>query len=209
MMKGQSQVVGFTIITLIMLSITSIVFLWAQPLIERSSDFNDIDSMENQMIKLDNSIKQVAYDKSQKTINFNIESGSLIWEKKNRINYYSNKELPFSSGEKIIVQGSLTGIDNTTSTSPCYNSSVNGSIGDDESSCLYKQGSNFQLFYPVLNDSSGNCFSIRIVPGSNAGASAGNYDIELKYNQTNTVVESNLDNGCSTIYKPEIILNIK
>ena len=57
MMKGQSQVVGFTIITLIMLSITSIVFLWAQPLIERSSDFNDIDSMENQMIKLDNSIK--------------------------------------------------------------------------------------------------------------------------------------------------------
>ena len=61
-MKGQSQVVGFTVITLIMLSITSIVFLWAQPLIERSVDFNNIDRMENQMIKLDNAIKEVAYD---------------------------------------------------------------------------------------------------------------------------------------------------
>ena len=192
-----------------MLSITSIVFLWGQPLIERSSEINEIDNVENQMIKLNKAITQVAYDKSQKTIGFKISHGNLIWEKKNRINYYSNSDLPYSSGEKILVEGSLTGIDNTTATSPCYNTSVNGSIGSDESSCLYKQGSNFQLYYPVLNDSSGNCFSIRVIPGSNAGASAGNYDIELKYNQTNTVVEANLDNGCSTIYKPEIILNIK
>ena len=208
-MRGQSQVVGFTIITLIMLSITSIVFLWGQPLIERSSEFNEIDKVENQMIKLNKAITQVAYDKSQKTINFKIDSGSLIWEKKNRLNYYSNSNLPYTSGEKIIIEGSLTGIDNTTSSSPCYNTTINGSIGNDDSYCLYKQGTNFQLYYPVLNDSSGKCFSIRLIPGRNAGASAGDHEIELKYNQTNTIVESSLDNGCTTIYKPEIIFNIK
>ena len=207
-MKGQSQVVGFTVITLIMLSITSIVFLWAQPLIERSVDFNNIDRMENQMIKLDNAIKEVAYDKSQKSIKFQIDSGNLIWERNNTINYYSDQNLPFSSGEKILVKGTLIGSDNTTATSPCYNTSINGSVGLDESSCIYKQGSNFQLYYPVLNDSSGNCFAIRVVPGKNAGTSEGTYDIELKYNQTITTSYS-IDNGCSTIYKPEIIFNIK
>lgn len=207
-MKGQSQVVGFTVITLIMLSITSIVFLWAQPLIDRAVDFNNIDRMENQIIKLDNAIREVAYDKSQKKINLQIDMGNLIWESNNSINYYSNQDLPFSSGEKILVSGSFVGPDNTIATSPCYNTSINGSIGIDKSSCIYKQGSNFEIFYPVLNDSSGDCFAIRVVAGNNAGTGSGNHEIELKYNRTVTTPYS-LDNGCSTIYKPEVIFNIK
>ena len=77
-MRGQSQVVGFTLITLIMLALTAIVFIWANPLIQNSKDVNDLDRIENRLILLDNAIREVAIQKSQRTIDFEIKSGSLI-----------------------------------------------------------------------------------------------------------------------------------
>jgi len=55
-MKGQAQIVGFTMLTLIMLSVTAIVFFWANPLIERSNNINEISRIEANMRMLDNAI---------------------------------------------------------------------------------------------------------------------------------------------------------
>ena len=199
MKRGQAQVVGFTLVTLIMLSITAVVFIWASPLIQNSKDVNDLDRIENRMILLDNAIREVATQKSQKTVDFEIKSGDILMESSSKLVYYTNIDLPISSGEKIAVRG-----ENKTSGGACLNTSTNGSIGTDSSSCLLLQGSAiYELYYPVLNDSSG-CFAIRLKAGNNAGASTGKHQIKLKYDHLNTTAE----NGCSTITKPTVEIDI-
>jgi type II secretory pathway pseudopilin PulG len=202
-MRGQSQVVGFTLITLIMLALTAIVFIWANPLIQNSKDINDLDRIENRLILLDNAIKEVAIQKSQRTIDFEIISGSLMMENSSTLVYFTNIDLPFASGKKIVVRGS-----NYTSGGLCLNESINGTIGTDSSSCLLLQGSAiYELYYPVLNDSDDNCFAIRLT-GDDTGAGKGKHKIKLKYDHLNTSVE----NGCTVTsknFKPTVEISIE
>ena len=108
--------------------------------------------------------------------------------------------MPVSSGEKIVVRGT-----NKTVGGACLNTSTNGSIGTDSSSCLILQGSAiYELYYPVLKDSTG-CFAIRLKAGNNAGMGKGNHKIKLKYDHMNTTAE----NGCSTIIKPTVEIDIE
>jgi len=206
MTRGQAQIVGFTLVTLIMLSITAVVFIWANPLIQNSKDVNDLDRIENKMILLDNAIREVATQKSQKTIDFEIKSGDLLMESSSKLVYYTNIDLPISSGEKIVVRG-YNNYNN--SEGPCLNATRNGSIGTDSSSCLLLQGSAiYELYYPVLNDSDSNCFAIRLKAGNNAGASKGKHKIKLRYDHLNTSVE----NGCADIsknFKPTVEIDIE
>lgn len=205
-MRGQSQVVGFTLITLIMLALTAIVFIWANPLIQNSKDVNDLDRIENRLILLDNAIKEVAIQKSQRTIDFEISSGSLMMENSSTLVYFTNIDLPFKSGEKIVVRGSIPDDDNT-SAGHCLNESTNGTIGIDSSSCLLLQGSAiYELYYPVLNDSNSNCFAIRLT-GSDTGAGKGKHKIKLKYDHLNDSAE----NGCAggSITKPTVEISIE
>jgi len=205
-MRGQSQVVGFTLITLIMLALTAIVFIWANPLIQNSKDVNDLDRIENRLILLDNAIREVAIQKSQRTIDFEISSGSLMMENSSTLVYFTNIDLPFKSGEKIVVRGSIPDDDNT-SAGHCLNESTNGTIGIDSSSCLLLQGSAiYELYYPVLNDSNSNCFAIRLT-GSDTGAGKGKHKIKLKYDHLNDSAE----NGCAggSITKPTVEISIE
>jgi len=200
MKRGQAQIVGFTLITLIMLSVTAVVFIWANPLIQNSKDVNDLDRIENRMILLDNAIREVATQKSQRTLDFEIKSGDLLMESSSKLVYYTSIDLPVSSGEKIVVRGT-----NKTVGGACLNTSTNGSIGTDSSSCLILQGSAiYELYYPVLKDSTG-CFAIRLKAGNNAGMGKGNHKIKLKYDHMNTTAE----NGCSTIIKPTVEIDIE
>lgn len=205
-MRGQSQVVGFTLITLIMLALTAIVFIWANPLIQNSKDVNDLDRIENRLILLDNAIREVAIQKSQRTIDFEISSGSLMMENSSTLVYFTNVDLPFTSGEKIVVRGSIPDDDNT-SAGHCLNESTNGTIGIDSSSCLLLQGSAiYELYYPVLNDSNNKCFAIRLT-GSDTGAGKGKHKIKLKYDHLNDSAE----NGCAggSITKPTVEISIE
>jgi len=204
-MRGQSQVVGFTLITLIMLALTAIVFIWANPLIQNSKDINDLDRIENRLILLDNAIKEVAIQKSQRTIDFEITSGSLMMENSSNLVYFTNIDLPFASGEKIVVRGSIPTNENSTA-GHCLNKSANGVIGTDSSSCLLLQGSAiYELYYPVLNDSGGNCFAIRLT-GDDTGAGKGKHKIKLKYDHLNSSSET----GCSvTTTKPTVEISIE
>ena len=205
-MRGQSQVVGFTLITLIMLALTAIVFIWANPLIQNSKDVNDLDRIENRLILLDNAIREVAIQKSQRTIDFEISSGSLMMENSSTLVYFTNIDLPFKSGEKIVVRGSIPDDDNT-SAGHCLDESTNGTIGIDSSSCLLLQGSAiYELYYPVLNDSNSNCFAIRLT-GSDTGAGKGKHKIKLKYDHLNDSAE----NGCAggSITKPTVEISIE
>lgn len=200
MRRGQAQIVGFTLVTLIMLSITAVVFIWANPLIQNSKDVNDLDRIENKMIQLDNAIREVATQKSQRTIDFEIKSGDLLLESSSKLVYYTNIDLPISSGEQIVVRGN-----NKTADGPCLNTSINGSIGIDSSSCLLLQGSAiYELYYPVLSDSTG-CFAIRLKAGNNVGASKGKHKIRLTYDHLSTTNT----NGCTTSTKPTVEIDIE
>ena len=206
-MRGQSQVVGFTLITLIMLALTAMVFIWANPLIQNSKDVNDLARIENRLILLDNAIREVAIQKSQRTIDFEIKSGSLMMQNSTTLVYFTNIDLPFASGKKIVVRGSIPN-DENTSEGHCLDENINGTIGTDSSSCLLLQGSAiYELYYPVLNDSDGNCFAIRVA-GDDKGAGKGKHKIKLKYDHLNNSAE----NGCvitSKNFKPTVEISIE
>ena len=106
-MRGQSQVVGFTLITLIMLALTAIVFIWANPLIQNSKDVNDLDRIENRLILLDNAIKEVAIQKSQRTIDFEITSGSLMMENSSTLVYFTNVDYSTPNEPSIAIEGQI------------------------------------------------------------------------------------------------------
>ncbi|RZD31501.1 MAG: hypothetical protein CXT77_02235 [uncultured DHVE6 group euryarchaeote] len=78
MKRGQAQIVGFTILTLIMLSVTAIVFIWSNPLIERSNNFNEVTRIEGNIYLLDNAIREVATQKTQRSLSFDIDNGFPI-----------------------------------------------------------------------------------------------------------------------------------
>jgi len=204
-MRGQSQVVGFTLITLIMLALTAMVFIWANPLIQNSKDVNDLARIENRLILLDNAIREVAIQKSQRTIDFEIKSGSLMMQNSSTLVYFTNIDLPFASGEKIVVRGSIPN-DANTSAGHCLNESANGVIGTDSSSCLLLQGSAiYELYYPILIDSDDNCFAIRLT-GDDTGAGKGKHKIKLKYDYLNTTAET----GCTNVTtKPTVEISIE
>ena len=104
-MKGQAQIIGFTLLTLIMLSVTAIVFFWANPLIERSNNINEVSRMESNLRMLDNAIHEVATQQTQRSINFDIDKGFLRVKNNATIEFTSIVNLPSMSGERIVVKG--------------------------------------------------------------------------------------------------------
>jgi type II secretory pathway pseudopilin PulG len=200
-MKGQAQIVGFTLLTLIMLSITAIVFFWANPLIERSNNINEVSRMEANLRMLDNAIHEVAIQQTQRSINFDIDKGFLRVKNNATIEFTSVMDLPSMSGERIVVKGY-----NKTSGGACLNSSRIGVVGIDSSSCITKQGAIiYQIYFPLLNDTVNNeCVGIRLGFGDNTGAGKGKHSILLTYDYSNTTAET----SCPTINKPVVKIDI-
>jgi len=200
-MKGQAQIVGFTLLTLIMLSVTAIVFFWANPLIERSNNINEVSRMEANMRMLDNAIHEVATQQTQRSLSFDIDKGYLIVRNSSTIEFTSTFDLPSASGEAIVVKGY-----NKTDGGNCLNKSRIGIVGTDTSSCITKQGAViYKLYFPLLNDTANNeCVAIRIGFGDNTATGKGRHSVLLTYDHLNTTAEG----SCTNIKKPTVKLDI-
>ena len=160
-----------------------------------------IQVFESSLRMLDDAVREVAVQKTQRSLEFEITSGWLLVSNSSRIIYTSFIDIPQASGEKVVIRGN-----NRTAGGVCLNRSRIGVVGKDSSSCIYKQGSvNYELVYPLLNDTvNSECVAIRVVGGNNQGAGKGRHDILVTYDHLNESVEG----GCGVVKKPTVKLEI-
>jgi hypothetical protein len=198
MKKGQSNIIGFMMVMLIVLVVVSGTFFWAKDLLEESKQVNDLSRVENRMIALDNAIREVANEQSQRSLNFKIDGGYLFIEDNHTITYTSNKVVPSefdSSGVAIFG--------NTSAGSSCFDYSVRGELGEDRSSCIIKKGRDISVNYIMLNDTTNNdCYSVQFIAGSSGAAGNGEHNMLISYAYTNTTTE------CNTSYIQVIKIDI-
>jgi len=192
--KAQANVVGFTLVTLIIIIVVAISFTWGRGIIENSSNLNDIKRVENRMIELNSAIKEVANERSQRSVSFDINDGWILFPKNNTVRFESFAELPTSMkfNERRVIVG------NSSTNGPCISTSTEvGRLGYDDAGCLIqKGGAIFELKYIILNDTIANeCFGILLEPKENVGATKGNHNILLTFNNTHMGSTSN----CSSI----------
>lgn len=198
--KAQSEVIGFILLTLIVIAAVSMTFFWAKPQIDKINNANEVSRVENRMIALHSAINEVANHKTQRTVSFEIKKGQLYLQNQSII-YSAYMDLPESMiSSRKILKG------NKSDTGPCVNYSVYGRVGYDDSGCLIEKGSiELELKYIVLNDTSENkCYGIMLDAGDNAAAAGGSHDILLTYKETNT---TNYD-ACSSTSRPVVTFNI-
>ena len=60
MSKGQSQLIGVVLLTLVMITMIGITYMWGMPLIEKQKDTVRVSNMERFMKELDESVQNVA-----------------------------------------------------------------------------------------------------------------------------------------------------
>ena len=197
MKKGQSNIIGFMMIMLIVLVAVSGTFFWAKDLLEESKQVNDISRVENRMIALDNAIRDVANEQSQRSLNFKIDGGYLFIEDNHTITYTSNKVLP-----KELESSGVAIFGNTSSDSSCFDYSVVSELGSDRSSCIIKKGKDISINYIMLNDTVDDCYSVQFIAGSSGAAGNGNHNILVSYSHTNTTTD------CNTSYIQVITIDI-
>ncbi|MCK4634561.1 MAG: hypothetical protein KAT37_01685 [Candidatus Aenigmarchaeota archaeon] len=58
--KGQSQIIGVVLLTLVMITMIGITYMWGMPLIEKQKDVVRVSNVERFMKELDNKIQNVA-----------------------------------------------------------------------------------------------------------------------------------------------------
>lgn len=201
--KGQVGVVGFTLITLILLITVGSAFVWGRSIIERSTNVNDLSRVENQMVALHKAIREVANEHSQRTVEFNIRNGWLLFPDNNSARFEMFGTLPdaIQFNENRIVLG------NESSFGPCLNSSNSlGLLGFNEPACLIQKGGGiYELDYIVLDDlDSTECHGILLDSAGNAAASKGEHKILLTYNNTQTVTSG----VCATTHYTVVNVNI-
>jgi len=201
--KAQASIVGFSLITLILLTTVSFSFIWGRNLIEKSSNVNDLARVENQLVKLHTAIKEVANERTQRTVNFDIVDGWLLVPDNNSIRYESFGDLPeaFRFNDVRLIVG------NTSSFGPCLNSSVDiGRLGFDDPGCLKQtRGGIYELDYIILNDTIENeCFGILLDISGNVGATKGEHKVLLTFNDTREVSTS----VCPTVIFSTVKINI-
>ncbi len=193
--RAQVNVVGFTLVTLIIIIVVSISFIWGRDLIEKSTNVNELSRVETRMVELHTAIKEVANERSQRSVSFEIKDGWLFTPNNNTIRFESFAVLPTPQrfNKNRVVAG------NYSENGACLNASTSlGRLGYDDPGCLIqKGGAIFELEYIVLNDTISNeCFGILLEPKNNVAASKGSHRVLLTFN--NTINSASLAN-CSSI----------
>ena len=185
--KGQSSVIGFLLITLIVLVVVSGTFFWAKELLEDSNQFSEISRVENRILDLDKAIREVANEQSQRTVNFNIDNGYLFIENNHTITFRFGENPPDQLyGENIIIFG------NASVDGPCLNYSLTGKLGEDRSSCIIRNGRDISINYLRLNETStDDCYGVQFKSGGTASATKGSHNVLITYSHTNTTTECN------------------
>ncbi|MBT3940434.1 hypothetical protein HOD83_02010 [Candidatus Woesearchaeota archaeon] len=184
--KGQTNIIGFLLITLIVLVIVSSTFFWAKGFLDDSNHVNEISRVENRLIELDKAIRDVANEQSQRTVKFEVDEGYLFIDNNHTITFSFARNPPKAFDNTVAILG------NTSRTGPCFNYSVIGTLGTDRSSCIIRNGRELSVNYIMLNDTNtNNCYSVQFDAGDNAAAGKGMHDILITYAQTNTTTECN------------------
>jgi hypothetical protein len=183
--KGQTNITGFLIITLIIIVVVSGTFFWAKEFLDDSNQINEISRIENRMIELDKAIREVANEQSQRSVNFDIDDGYLFIENNHTITFTFERNPPgsfISKGTAILGNASING--------SCFNYTVLGTLGEERSSCLMKKGRDISVNYIMLNDTLTNkCYSVQFEPNGNAAAGKGSHKVLLTYSHTNTTTD--------------------
>ena len=184
---GQTNVVGFLIITLIILVVVSGTFFWAKGLLDETNQFNEISRMENRMIELDKAIREVVNEQSQRTVSLEIDEGYLFIEDNHTMTFTFSKSPP-----KSLDTGGVAVLGNASTDGPCFDYSVKGILGTDRSSCIVKKGNQLSINYIMMNETStDDCYSVQFESGGTAAAGKGLHEILLTYSHTNTTSDCN------------------
>ena len=185
--KAQTNIIGFLMVTLIVLVVVSGTFFWAKNFLDEANHFNEISRIENRMIELDKAIREVVNEQSQRKVKFEIDEGYLFIDNNHTITFSFARNPPSSlDSSGVAILG------NTSRSGPCFNYNITGELGTDRSSCIVKKGRDISINYITLNDtSSQNCYSVQFQSGGTAAAGSGIHDILLTYSHTNTTTECN------------------
>ncbi len=201
MRKAQAEVVGFVLLTLIVIAIVSISFFWAKPQIDKINNVAEVKRIENRMLALNNAIRDVANEKSQRTVPFDIKKGQLYLANDRTITYSAYMDLPdqLVSSERVLAG-------NKNESGPCMDSTLFGTLGTDEAGCLIEKGSiELELKYINLNDTANNeCHGIFLTPGDNAMVGSGSHTVLLTFKETNTSAIG----SCTTSYRQIITVDM-
>ena len=192
--KGQSTIIGFILITAIAIVIVAFALFFSTPLLERSADQLEVRRLEQKFIELHDTIKKVASDQGQLSTRFVIKKGFLSLDPEdNDVVFESQLNLNAPIPCKVIF-GFLGRCDKIQEV---------GESGIDESAILTEQSAvDFRLHYRILNNTAGDCFRIKLVPGQQTAASSGRHTIFVKWLQENTTTNvtsvPTFTSGCNT-----------
>lgn len=161
--RGVSSLIGFLVLTAIAVSIMAGVFLWAVPNIQKAQNSDDVSSIENQFLQLHAAIKKSASEQARASVPFQIKKGRLFLD----TNGTNNNSLVYVANIKLPQPYSRTFIGNKTEL---------GRLGIDEPAYLTEFGAiEMTLHYITLNDTSSNCYRIRLRPGQQSAVGAGSH----------------------------------
>ncbi len=191
--KGQSTSLGAILITGIILSLVLITYVWGQGLVETQQTVTTANYMETRMLDFRTSINEVAHEgiNSTRLVHFSISEGTLEIQNGSYCSGGSpnNNALVYELGtsSELVESRNLISIDPIESNMDCTASYSNSS-----SSVLLaksdKAGNDYlniyKLWFRQLNDSSGNGYLIKLLPGDVSGVSGGSYTAVFRNNRT-------------------------
>ncbi|MEM2874292.1 MAG: hypothetical protein QW063_02515 [Candidatus Nanoarchaeia archaeon] len=207
MLKGQSTIVGFILVTAIAIVIISVSMFWAIPLLEKTQDQQRVQRIEMKFFELHEAIKRVASTQSSLAMDFNIDRGLLSLDANNNTIIYSAQfDLTNPVPRKALL--GMTDIMKVKE----LNIMAPGILGTDEPAVLIEQGSlELLLHYRPLNTTDGNCYRIKLIPGNMPGAGIGRHTIILTWKGENLTATTTTFGGvnCSTLLDQLVEFDVK
>ena len=177
MVRAQSTIIGFILITAMAVILVSLTLFWARPLIDRTQDQQEVLRLEQKMLELHDAIKTVASAQGSLSIPFDINRGFLsLIATNNTINYQGQFDIQYPVSTKLVF-GNNTIPTNTT----ILSAAEIVPLGVEEPAYMYKQGAiEFNLHYRIVNNS-GACHRIKLAPGDQSTAGIGRHVIKLTW----------------------------
>lgn len=196
MLKAQSTIIGFILVTAIAVIIISFTLFWARPLIEKTQDQQEVLRLEQKMLELHNAIKKVASEQGAISMPFDIKRGVIALNNvDNTINYKGQFNIENPVSRKLVFGNNTIPSNSAT---PIAAEIV--PLGIEEPAYLFEQGAiEFNLHYRIVNDTNtGNCYRIKLVPGQQAAAGVGSHVIKLTWLMENITTDATAFAGCSS-----------
>lgn len=188
--RGQSNIIGFLLTVAIAVVIASATLFWAQPLLERTQDQQEVMRLETKFLELHEVIKKVASEQGSLSMQFDLNRGTLTLDNVNNTIIYSGQYDIANPTPRKAVFGNVS-----IAEVQAFNITRPGLLGTDEPAVLLEQGAmDFFLHYRPLNNSAGNCYRIKLLAGSKPGTGEGRNTIILTWKGENTTT---FPTGCS------------